>query len=524
MGYTENDTTAGYVKLSSITDMKFLKYVRLSFRRLQWKLTLSYTGITLGVLLISLVILAALTLPAIFIPYDMAPNEMWVQAANEQTVPLARMLLSQSPLSMEGIADLVNYSDDARFESLDLVGVGNVTLFIRATAGLEILIFDHHGALLGRTGYPALTGPNQDFDPSTVPKLDDPLRAALSGVQDADLLVSPGDQGEAWVVAVPVFDSGGGNDRLLGAVAYVLKSMPTENEIISHTVKLIIGGIILFLSTAGLIGTIFGAVIARGMARRLQQVSDVTDAWSQGDFSEFIVDPGGDEISQLADRLNHMAEQLQQFFKRSQEMAVSEERNRLARDLHDSAKQEALAASFHLGTALTLFDRDPQSAKNHLIEGENLVDSVRSELTDLIHELRPPSMNGDNFDDTINEYLIEWAHQAGIKATMKVSGSKDLSLDIKQAIYRIMQEALANVTRHSGAEQVIVALQYGEPCVELLIEDDGIGFDTRQHYDGIGLESMRERAELFGADFSLSSATGQGTRIAVVFPIDGKKE
>ena len=113
------------------------------------------------------------------------------------------------------------------------------------------------------------------------------------------------------------------------------------------------------------------------MVSRLERVSQVTDAWSQGDFSEFIMDPVGDEISQLAVRLNQMAEQLQQFLKRSQEIAVSEERNRLARDLHDSAKQEALAASFHLGTALTLFERDPKSAKSHLVEADNLVDSVR---------------------------------------------------------------------------------------------------------------------------------------------------
>jgi NarL family two-component system sensor histidine kinase LiaS len=273
-----------------------------------------------------------------------------------------------------------------------------------------------------------------------------------------------------------------------------------------------------------LIGTLFGFLTAKGMTRRLQQVSEVTAAWSQGDFSEFITDPTGDEISQLAARLNQMAEQLQQYLRRSQELAVSEERNRLARDLHDSAKQEALAASFHLGTALTLFDRDPQRAKNHLVEADNLVDSVRSELTDLIHELRPPSINGDNFDETINEYLIEWAHQAGIKATLKVSGSNHLSLVIKQAIYRIMQEALANVARHSESEQVMVTLQYRKQRVTLSIEDDGIGFDTQQHYDGIGLESMRERAESFGGDFSLTSTVGQGTWIAIAFPIQTTRE
>ncbi len=163
--------------------------------------------------------------------------------------------------------------------------------------------------------------------------------------------------------------------------------------------------------------------------------------------------PVGDEISQLAVRLNNMAEQLQQFLKRSREMAVSEERNRLARDLHDSAKQEALAASFHLGTALTLFERDPVGAKNHLAEADNLVDSVRGELTDLIHELRPPSMNGTVLMKRLMNILSSGLIKLESRASLHVEGFVDLSLEIKQAIYRIMQEALANVARHSSAEQ-----------------------------------------------------------------------
>ncbi len=498
----------------------FIERVKQSFRRLQWKLTLSYTAVTLGALLVSILILVVVMFSAIFIPYDMAPNEMWVQAANEQTVPLARMLLSESPPSMVGIADLVNYSDEARFESLDLLSIDNVTLFIRATTDIEMFIFDPDGALLGRTGYPAFSSPMHDFGTSAIPKLELPLHAALSGVQDADQLVSPGEPGEPWVVAVPVFSSGDESDRLLGAVAYVLNSMPTEDKIISHTLKFVGGSIILFLVAAGLIGTIFGALTSKGMVKRMQRVSQVIDAWSQGDFTDFIDDPVGDEISQLSMRLNNMAEQLQQFLKKRQEIAVSEERNRLARDLHDSAKQEALAASFHLGTALTLFERDSESAKNHLIEAEGLVDSVRGELTDLIHELRPPSMDGARFDETLNEYLIEWAHQTGIEATLNVEGFVDLSLDIKQALYRIMQEALANVARHSSAEEVEASLDYGDTSVQISISDDGLGFDSHQQYEGMGLASMREQAESLAGSFIIESEAGKGTMIVVRVPIN----
>ena len=271
---------------------------------------------------------------------------------------------------------------------------------------------------------------------------------------------------------------------------------------------------------AGVVGTIFGFLTARGMALRLGRVSQVTDSWSRGDFSGFIKDSVGDEISQMTERLNHMAKQLQQFLKRSQAIAVSEERNRLARDLHDSAKQEALAASFHLGTALTLFDRDPASAKKHLTEADTLVDSVRVELTDLIHELRPPAMDGGRFDEIINEYIIEWAHQTDIEATLEVDGFSDLPLEIKHSIYRILQEALANVTKHSSADYVDVTMSFKDKSVELSINDDGIGFDVQQPQDGMGLDSMRERAESLEGDFSIQSEPGQGTKICITIPIE----
>ncbi len=494
--------------------------LRGTFRQLRWKLALSYTSVTVGTLLISILALAILVFSMVFLPYDRAPKGMWVQAANEQAVPLARMLLSESPPDTAGIADLVNYSDTARFESVELARMGNVTLFARATAGLEMFVFDAEGTLLGRTGYPAFPGAGQAFDVGTIPRLEAPLRAALEGERDPDRLVSAGVPGSRWAVAVPVFDSSDADDHLLGAVAYVLDAMPTEGDISSHTLGLAGRSVLLFLLGAGVVGTCFGLLTARGMMRRFERLSAATDAWSRGDFSEFIDDPTGDEISQLARRLNRMAGQLQSLLKRRQAMAISEERNRLARDLHDSAKQQALAASFQLGTAITLFERDPQAARRHLVEADGLVDSVRRELTDLILELRPPAINGRDFDETLNEYAVEWAHQNGIDVDVRVQDKRELPLAITQTLYRIVQEALANVARHSAATSVGVVLSYGPDSVTLTITDDGRGFDTREQQGGMGLQSMRERAESLDGHFAVESAPGQGTTICVTLPTD----
>ena len=213
-----------------------------------------------------------------------------------------------------------------------------------------------------------------------------------------------------------------------------------------------------------------------------------------------------------------MAEQLQNLLKRRQAMAISEERNRLARDLHDSAKQQALAASFQLGTAITLFYRDPETARKHLTEADTLVDSVRKELTDLILELRPPTMNERDFTEIMNEYAIEWAHQNNIAIDVNVHGYRELPLEITQTLYRIMQEALANVARHSSATNADMSLDFETNAVTLIITDDGCGFETDQPHDGMGLHSMRERTESLNGVFTIKSLPDQGTSVVVNLP------
>jgi signal transduction histidine kinase len=502
--------------------MLLIERVRQSLRRLQWKLTLSYTAVTVGSLFVLVVILGYLLFSKVLVPLDILNSVLspkaWIQIASESVPPEWRHMLSQDPIDTRLVSMLLR-EGDLQITHFDLFRIGDLQFQIRTAGQGSILLVDEAGILIGTS--------NPDFvdelaiglpiDMNILPGLEEPLKTALNGEIDPEKLFVTIEPNERFYFAIPYLDDD--HQDVLGVGIIYFDSLPTENDIPENILVLLSQSALILLLAAGLIGTIFGALTARGMVNRLQRVSQVTDAWSKGDFSEFIEDPVGDEISQLAVRLNHMAEQLQEFLQRSQEMAVSEERNRLARDLHDSAKQEALAASFHLGTALTLFEEDPQSAKNHLVEADNLVDSVRGELTDLIHELRPPSMNGDRFDETINEYMIEWAHQTGISVSLTVEGFVDLSLEIKQTLYRIMQEALANVARHSSAENVDVSLTFLSDWVEFCVRDDGVGFNVQQVHNGIGLDSMRERAESLNGDVSIVSEASRGTEICVTIPI-----
>jgi NarL family two-component system sensor histidine kinase LiaS len=325
---------------------------------------------------------------------------------------------------------------------------------------------------------------------------------------------------QKYVMAGPLFNRAGGDEnKVVGVMAVIFDAVPTQKDIPAHILKIAGISLIIFLLGAGIMGAIFGSYFAHGLATRFKRLSTTTDLWSAGDFSRYIDDTTGDEITQFAQHLNNMAKQLQSLLRRRQDMAVSEERNRLARDLHDSAKQQALAASLELGTALALYERDPAQAKKHLVEADGLVDAVRKELTNLVHELRPQDMDGQDFSESLKEYAIEWSLRNGIELNFSVEGNNDIPLETREILFRVSQEALANVARHSSAHRTEVFLGYETNSVKMIVKDTGRGFDTRAPHGGIGLASMRERAEGFGGSFIVESASGRGTQIVVALPL-----
>jgi len=140
---------------------------------------------------------------------------------------------------------------------------------------------------------------------------------------------------------------------------------------------------------AAIIGTLFGFLTARTFTRRIKRLFSVADNWSRGDFSASINDTSSDELGQLAQRLNTMAQQLQNLLNTRQKLASLEERNRLARDLHDSVKQQVFAVSMQVRTAKMLLKSNTDEAHEHLQEAEQLVQKTQQELIILVRELRP---------------------------------------------------------------------------------------------------------------------------------------
>jgi len=204
--------------------------------------------------------------------------------------------------------------------------------------------------------------------------------------------------------------------------------------------------------------------------------------------------------------------ELKETQQKLQELAVVEERNRLARDLHDSVKQQVFAISMQLSAARTALSEADKSYQS-VVEAERLAQQAGAELTTLIHELRPPGLESKTLANAIHEYMEEWSRQNKIEAKIKIDSIISAGVQMEQALFRVLQEALANVARHSKASKVTVILQLENDNIKLVIEDNGIGYDAERITKGIGLDSMKERLAAVNGELEISSEKSKGTRV-----------
>jgi two-component system, NarL family, sensor histidine kinase LiaS len=276
---------------------------------------------------------------------------------------------------------------------------------------------------------------------------------------------------------------------------------------------------IYFLLLAIVVGTLTGLVVTRGLTRRLRTITRAAGAWSQGDFQVTVQDTTNDELGQLALDLNRMAEQVRTLLVTRQELAVVEERNRLARDLHDSVKQQVFANALLVRAARKTLVHDPTKAQTHLAEAEELAVETQQALIDLIQALRPASMADKGLVAVLQEYTEDWSRRMGIPVAFHIQGERTTPLDREEALFRVVQEALANVARHSEADNVALHLSWTTAQITMTIRDDGHGFlKCNTARKGSGLANMRERIEALAGTCLIASGPA-GTGIEVSLPL-----
>jgi signal transduction histidine kinase len=218
------------------------------------------------------------------------------------------------------------------------------------------------------------------------------------------------------------------------------------------------------------------------------------------------------QVERERDRNQQLVDELQAAQQRLRELAVIEERNRLARDLHDSVKQQVFAVSMQLGAARALL-KEENPAYGPITEAERLARQAGAELTTLIRELRPAGLESKTLAEALQEYVTDWSRQNRIAVDLKADRASSIPLANEETLFRVAQEALANVARHSQARHVTVELANKEDELVLMVEDDGVGFDMGYVEKGVGLDSMRERLEAIGGQLSISSEHSGGTKV-----------
>jgi signal transduction histidine kinase len=227
----------------------------------------------------------------------------------------------------------------------------------------------------------------------------------------------------------------------------------------------------------------------------------------------------------LADQLAVAIENARLYQETSQ-MAVMEERNRMAREIHDTLAQGFTGIILQLEAAEQAMGGDVAELLKHINRARSLARGSLNEARRSVWNLRPQALERVSLVEALRQEVGRLAQSSNIKARFEVSESKrELPLEIQTAVLRICQESLANIKKHAQATEVKVELVFEKSNIILTIRDNGIGFisdepnkDSKEHR-GFGLISMQERTRSLGGTFEVQSEEGQGTMIKIVIPV-----
>lgn len=224
-----------------------------------------------------------------------------------------------------------------------------------------------------------------------------------------------------------------------------------------------------------------------------------------------------EEVARLSATFTRLLQRIESERRRSGRLvlrAQEEERKRVARDLHDEVNQALTAILLRLQALMQ--DASSPELRGELSELKRLVNQAMEELLQLARQLRPSALDDHGLVPALEGQVRRFGDQHGIRASLRTEGEPDALGDDQQlVVYRVAQEALANVARHAGATRVYVDLSTRDGGVDLCVRDDGRGFDTTLPPRGLGLNGMAERARLVGGELSIYSQPGGGTTVTL---------
>lgn len=217
----------------------------------------------------------------------------------------------------------------------------------------------------------------------------------------------------------------------------------------------------------------------------------------------------------------------------ARQAGVSEERQRLAHEIHDTLAQGFTSIVMHMEAAEQALDGEPEKVRHHVTMARQTARENLSQARRLVWALRPKVLERASLAEAVSRVVRRWSEASGVEAEAVITGAvSSLHPSVEIVLLRAVQEALANVRKHAQAGRVTVTLSYVGDLVLLDVQDDGVGFDPAVATDGdgepdgggYGLRTMQERCEQLGGTLSIESERGQGTTIALSIPIAGRRQ
>jgi signal transduction histidine kinase len=222
---------------------------------------------------------------------------------------------------------------------------------------------------------------------------------------------------------------------------------------------------------------------------------------------------------QSREKLVVALEQLRQYSLRIEDQSALQERNRIAREIHDSLGHTLTAQSIQIDSALLLQRSNAEESSVFLKEAKQLCKQALQEVRQSVAALRSDPFQGKSLDQIATALIQEFRVTTAIETTCAICVTHSIPPDVGAACYRVLQESLTNIARHSAATDVVLQLFTQEGVLKLQIQDNGKGFDPAQNSTGFGLQGMKERVMALGGQFKLSSQPGTGCQISVKIPL-----
>jgi len=223
-------------------------------------------------------------------------------------------------------------------------------------------------------------------------------------------------------------------------------------------------------------------------------------------------------VEYLVKDLSEANQKLRQYAAQAEKLAVTEERNRLAREIHDSIGHYLTSVNIQIKAGLATLDQDPQQARSAFGKAQTLTQEALTDIRRSVASLRADPVSKRPLPDAIQSLLDE-AKVSGLATSLRISGTaKKLNDQTEFTIYRTVQESITNVIKHAQASQVDILLDYQNPlAARLVIQDNGIGAD--EIVQGFGLLGVRERVQLLGGEVNIQTSPGKGFTLELKIPL-----